>query len=171
MSSQPGSRYRVAQPDQAEDALSSLQEPPAGRLPCQRGPGGPGSPSFGPPLAQRRAEGGCRGWACQWAAARSQVRSAHAGAGPTPVGRGGVRCCLLTSPAQSLWPHASRVERKSGGSFLARHGRDLTREAAEGLLDPVLGREDVVKRCLQVTQCTAGVGWVLGRGSVTGVAA
>jgi ATP-dependent Clp protease ATP-binding subunit ClpA len=33
---------------------------------------------------------------------------------------------------------------------LKRHGRDLTLEAAEGRLDPLVGREDVLSRTLQV---------------------
>jgi hypothetical protein len=36
------------------------------------------------------------------------------------------------------------------GSMLQRHGRDLTQEAAEGRLDPLVGRQDVLARTLQV---------------------
>jgi hypothetical protein len=36
------------------------------------------------------------------------------------------------------------------GSVLKRHGRDLTREAADGRLDPLIGRHDVLERALQV---------------------
>ncbi|KAL4435856.1 hypothetical protein ABPG77_000618 [Micractinium sp. CCAP 211/92] len=36
------------------------------------------------------------------------------------------------------------------GSVLKRHGRDLTQEAAEGRLDPLIGRHDVLERTLQV---------------------
>ncbi|KAG1663533.1 hypothetical protein FOA52_003161 [Chlamydomonas sp. UWO 241] len=38
----------------------------------------------------------------------------------------------------------------SGGSALRRFGRDLTEEARQGRLDPVIGREDVVERTLQI---------------------
>ncbi len=36
------------------------------------------------------------------------------------------------------------------GAALQRFGRDLTEEARRGLLDPVVGREQVVERVLQV---------------------
>lgn len=38
----------------------------------------------------------------------------------------------------------------TGGTVLKRHGRDLTQAAAEGRLDPLIGREDVLERALQV---------------------
>ena len=36
------------------------------------------------------------------------------------------------------------------GSTLRRYGRDLTAEASQGLLDPLVGRGDVVERALQI---------------------
>lgn len=36
------------------------------------------------------------------------------------------------------------------GEFLKKYARDLTAAAKEGKLDPVIGREDTIKRCLQV---------------------
>ncbi len=38
----------------------------------------------------------------------------------------------------------------NAGSALSRYGRDLTAEARQGLLDPCVGREEVLDRCLQV---------------------
>ena len=35
-------------------------------------------------------------------------------------------------------------------SLLLRHGRDITQLAREGKLDPVVGREDEIKRMLQI---------------------
>jgi ATP-dependent Clp protease ATP-binding subunit ClpA len=35
-------------------------------------------------------------------------------------------------------------------SALQRYGRDLTAEARRGLLDPVIGRQDVIQRTMQV---------------------
>jgi len=43
------------------------------------------------------------------------------------------------------------------GSMLKRHGRDLTQDAADGRLDPLIGRQDVIERALQV----GGLGWRL----------
>lgn len=37
-----------------------------------------------------------------------------------------------------------------GGSLLRTYGRDLTQEAREGRLDPLIGRSDVLARTLQV---------------------
>lgn len=35
--------------------------------------------------------------------------------------------------------------------MLKRHGRDLTQDAADGRLDPLIGRQDVIERALQVS--------------------
>jgi hypothetical protein len=43
---------------------------------------------------------------------------------------------------------------------LKRHGRDLTADAAEGRLDPLIGRQDVMERALQV-----GASWLTGSGA------
>jgi ATP-dependent Clp protease ATP-binding subunit ClpB len=42
------------------------------------------------------------------------------------------------------------AQRAPIGSSLQRYGRDLTAAAAQGLLDPLLGRTDVVERALQI---------------------
>ena len=52
-------------------------------------------------------------------------------------------------PAGSYRPPVS-------GSVLKRHGRDLTLDAAEGRLDPLIGRQDVIERALQVGICCSG---------------
>ena len=48
-----------------------------------------------------------------------------------------------------MLPNRARTPVVSG-SMLKRHGRDLTLEAAEGRLDPLIGRQDVIERALQV---------------------
>ncbi len=48
---------------------------------------------------------------------------------------------------------------------LARFGRDLTAEAQRGLLDPVLGRDALIKRVLQVRSALAGAVQLAGRAS------
>jgi ATP-dependent Clp protease ATP-binding subunit ClpA len=48
------------------------------------------------------------------------------------------------------------MRRPTGGSVLKRHGRDLTADAAEGRLDPLIGRQDVMERALQVGGVTSG---------------
>lgn len=49
-----------------------------------------------------------------------------------------------TSDAQQPTPQPR------GGSLLRTYGRDLTQEAREGRLDPLVGRSDVLARTLQV---------------------
>jgi ATP-dependent Clp protease ATP-binding subunit ClpA len=44
----------------------------------------------------------------------------------------------------------SSYHRQPIGTFLQRYGRNLTREAELGLIDPVLGRDAVINRALQV---------------------
>jgi ATP-dependent Clp protease ATP-binding subunit ClpA len=44
----------------------------------------------------------------------------------------------------------SSYHRQPIGTFLQRYGRNLTREAELGLIDPVLGRDTVIHRALQV---------------------
>ena len=58
--------------------------------------------------------------------------------------------------------------------MLKRHGRDLTQDAADGRLDPLIGRQDVIERALQVRGLGPGHGgnpctmcfcpWVLSKG-------
>eukprot|EP00775_Hariotina_reticulata_P013058 gene13058-13185_t len=43
-----------------------------------------------------------------------------------------------------------RKDRSRQLSSLQRYGRDMTEEARRGLLDPVIGRNDVIQRTLQV---------------------
>jgi ATP-dependent Clp protease ATP-binding subunit ClpA len=43
---------------------------------------------------------------------------------------------------------------------LVRYGRDLTEEARRQLLDPVIGRHDVIQRTMQVGPHTHTVGWL-----------
>eukprot|EP00879_Flechtneria_rotunda_P026248 GHRR01027978.1.p1 GENE.GHRR01027978.1~~GHRR01027978.1.p1 ORF type:complete len:233 (+),score=66.03 GHRR01027978.1:356-1054(+) len=44
----------------------------------------------------------------------------------------------------------ARRDRSRQSPALTRYGRDLTEEARRGLLDPVIGRQDVIQRVLQV---------------------
>ena len=50
-------------------------------------------------------------------------------------------------PPQISWVNA---ENKPAGEALEKYSRDLTLDAEEGLLDPVIGREDEIRRTLQV---------------------
>lgn len=63
----------------------------------------------------------------------------------------------VSGPASSSTPFAGAIPGGSStyrpvvtGSVLKRHGRDLTQDAADGRLDPLIGRHDVVERALQV---------------------
>lgn len=51
---------------------------------------------------------------------------------------------------------AAKYRPPVSGSVLKRHGRDLTLDASEGRLDPLLGREDVVRRALHVSRGVGG---------------
>jgi ATP-dependent Clp protease ATP-binding subunit ClpA len=44
------------------------------------------------------------------------------------------------------------VDQNPEGKYeaLTKYGRDLTQAAREGKLDPVIGRDDEVRRCIQV---------------------
>lgn len=47
-------------------------------------------------------------------------------------------------------PPTATVHQSPLGSSLQRYGRDLTEAASQGLLDPLLGRSDVVEKALQI---------------------
>jgi len=47
-------------------------------------------------------------------------------------------------------PSASRPEPEATYEALERYGRDLTRLASQGKLDPVIGRDEEIRRVIQV---------------------
>ncbi len=44
----------------------------------------------------------------------------------------------------------TQEEEEEGESYLEKYGSDMTRKAEEGQFDPVIGRDDVVERLVQV---------------------
>lgn len=60
--------------------------------------------------------------------------------------------CRLPWPLP--WPLPATCSRSRQLDALKRYGRDFTEEARRGLLDPVIGRRQVMQRVMQV-----GVGW------------
>lgn len=57
---------------------------------------------------------------------------------------------MRPGPRNPLLKFPPSARRWVPGAALQRFGRDLTEEARRGLLDPVVGREQVVERVLQV---------------------
>eukprot|EP00882_Tetradesmus_deserticola_P025940 GHRQ01028532.1.p1 GENE.GHRQ01028532.1~~GHRQ01028532.1.p1 ORF type:complete len:140 (+),score=37.38 GHRQ01028532.1:127-546(+) len=55
-----------------------------------------------------------------------------------------------TSAAPGEPAAPAKKDRSRQLSALQRYGRDLTAEAQRGLLDPVIGRHDVIQRTMQV---------------------
>lgn len=56
-----------------------------------------------------------------------------------------------TQVVEPLPPHnTGKRFREPLGSYLQQYGRDLTKDAEHGLLDPLVGRQDVLERVLQV---------------------
>ena len=60
-------------------------------------------------------------------------------------------------PGGQAWVSPDAVPK---GENLRKFSRNLTKEAMEGKLDPVIGRDDVIRRVVQVCE---GVGSVCGR--------
>eukprot|EP00878_Enallax_costatus_P019114 GHUV01020154.1.p1 GENE.GHUV01020154.1~~GHUV01020154.1.p1 ORF type:complete len:173 (+),score=42.58 GHUV01020154.1:265-783(+) len=60
------------------------------------------------------------------------------------------RAYAATAAAVAQQEQPARKDRSRQLSALRRYGRDLTEEARRGLLDPVIGRQDVIQRTLQV---------------------
>src|SRR5688572_14934329 len=51
------------------------------------------------------------------------------------------------NPGLNKWVHPDNVVR---GEALKKYGRDLTEEAKKGKLDPVIGRDHIIRRVIQV---------------------
>jgi ATP-dependent Clp protease ATP-binding subunit ClpB len=51
------------------------------------------------------------------------------------------------NPGPNKWVHPDHVPK---GEALKKYGRDLTEEAKQGKLDPVIGKDDVIRRVIQV---------------------
>ena len=82
--------------------------------------------------------------------------------------------CLLwrsqmASTSGAPLPSRACMRRPTGGSVLKRHGRDLTADAAEGRLDPLIGRQDVMERALQVSGVAPGCGCLEKLKTATGI--
>jgi ATP-dependent Clp protease ATP-binding subunit ClpB len=76
------------------------------------------------------------------------VRGFSAVAEPVPVP---VAAAAAAADLADLAPPSpTSAHRPPLGSTLQRYGRDLTEAASQGLLDPLLGRTDVVERALQI---------------------
>ncbi len=54
--------------------------------------------------------------------------------------------CFATVPSRTV----NLRFQKDPNQFLKQFGRDLTEEARAGRLDPVIGRDETIQRCLQV---------------------
>eukprot|EP00906_Rhabdomonas_costata_P004957 RCo007436 len=86
-----------------------------------------------------------------WAAARSLPVNALMG----PTRRSFTTSTLRLQQSQPQQPQQQgrtwvAPEAVPKGEFLKKYARDLTAAAKDGKLDPVIGREDTIKRCLQV---------------------
>jgi ATP-dependent Clp protease ATP-binding subunit ClpA len=58
------------------------------------------------------------------------------------------RCRLQCADSRLLIPFSPQAVPK--GEHLAKYARNLTKEAMAGKLDPVIGRDDVIRRVVQV---------------------
>ncbi|KAF8070970.1 clpB [Scenedesmus sp. PABB004] len=74
------------------------------------------------------------------------------------------RRLYATSAAPPPGGGEAKRERSRQLSALARYGRDLTAEARRGLLDPVIGRRDVISRTLQARRGARARGTRAARG-------
>lgn len=53
-------------------------------------------------------------------------------------------------PSVIVEPSNEKRFREPIGTYLQQYGRDLTHDAERGLLDPLVGRQDVLERVLQI---------------------
>ncbi|PRW59843.1 ATP-dependent chaperone [Chlorella sorokiniana] len=90
-------------------------------------------------------------------AARSAVRQALAGGRLPAAGLHSSAAAAAADQQHTAAQDAFAPPQPAGsyrpvvsGSMLKRHGRDLTQDASDGRLDPLIGRQDVIERALQV---------------------
>jgi ATP-dependent Clp protease ATP-binding subunit ClpC len=57
---------------------------------------------------------------------------------------------IIASPSKSHTKKAEQEEEESNNPYLENFGRDLSKVAEMGLLDPIVGREDVLERVSQI---------------------
>src|SRR5438477_8208907 len=82
---------------------------------------------------------------------RSPTAAANWCAWPTSAGPSGARGAAAMAPeAAGSNPMAQTPPQEEEQSPLERFGRDLTATAAEGKLDPVIGRDEEIRRVIQV---------------------
>lgn len=140
----------------------------------------------GPPLirrhCRRRRRTAHRGSGCRAVAAAGgvlQVGLTVSSIGLPPCNLEQPLACLCSACCAFLCSHcrrppANHLRPVVSGTMLKRHGRDLTQDAADGRLDPLIGRQDVIERALQVRGLGPGHGgnpcamcfcpWVLSKG-------
>eukprot|EP00756_Hemistasia_phaeocysticola_P030791 Hpha_TRINITY_DN16310_c0_g4::TRINITY_DN16310_c0_g4_i1::g.59071::m.59071/K03695/clpB; ATP-dependent Clp protease ATP-binding subunit ClpB len=68
---------------------------------------------------------------------------------PPPVAWGAVQKRFNSQPLGNVFVNP-KAAAPQAGEFLAKFSRDLTQDAKDGKLDPVIGREEVVRQALQV---------------------
>ena len=114
--------------------------------------GGTGEPAFGPDVARalEAADGVARSWGDAFVAADALLVAARRSAGD--------RLAMLPSAdaleraAQEVRDGAKVESRTAESRFeaLEKYGIDLTKRAAEGKLDPVIGRDEEIRRAIQI---------------------
>ena len=114
--------------------------------------GGTGEPAFGPDVARalEAADGVARSWGDAVVAADALLVAARRSAGD--------RLAMLPSAdaleraAQEVRDGAKVESRTAESRFeaLEKYGIDLTKRAAEGKLDPVIGRDEEIRRAIQI---------------------
>lgn len=143
----------LQQQQASRDTLTAAVEEALGALPTLRTPA---NPQFTPAAANlvRRAAKEAKAWGDQYVSVEHLLLAAAADESPTGemVRAHGVRHDTLKDTIQEIRGNMQVTNQnpEETQNVLAQYGEDFTAKAREGALDPVIGRDEEIRRVMQV---------------------